>query len=68
MDADPRLEQVKADARLPAVARMIAWCTLDRMDQAPKVDAAAHELHVPRSTAARAIAALVATGHLRRAA
>lgn len=64
----PDLEKQKAAEELPATQRIAAWCQLEGTDQAPKCDAAAHELSIPRSTAADAIRVLVTCGVLHRAA
>lgn len=62
------LEKAKNDPRLPATTRLMAWCQLEGTNRAPKCDAAAHELHIPRSTAADAIRVLVTCGVMHRAA
>ena len=60
------LSQAKSDPRLPAVARVLLWCREQDTAVAPKCDAAAHALQIPRRTAARAIATLVTCGVLHR--
>jgi DNA-binding IclR family transcriptional regulator len=62
------LSQAKADPRFDARTRVLLWCVATNTAVAPKCDAAAHELQIPRSTAADAIRDLVRGGYLERAA
>lgn len=62
------LAAAKSDPRLGAVARIALWCAERETDEAPTAGVAARVLHMPRRTAAHAIATLIETGALKRAA
>lgn len=62
------LPDAKSDPRLPAVARVLLWCAERDTTVAPSAGVTARVLRMPRSTAKRAIATLVAVGTLTRAA
>lgn len=63
-----QLSGAKSDPRLPAVARVLLWCVERETAVAPSAGVTARVLQMPRRTAARAIATLVAVGTLTRAA